>query len=101
MSRKLGLNIAALVVAVLGVIVSQWVMTHQAPSVTLAVLYPAMLLVTGLAAGLLAYLADPRDPTLPVSSNDHGPVREKTRAKSQEKSRERVRVRVRKTSSDQ
>ncbi|MES2034560.1 MAG: hypothetical protein V4466_10310 [Pseudomonadota bacterium] len=95
MSRKLGFNLAALVIAVLGVVVSQWALTHQPPSVALAVLYPAMLLVTGLVAGLFAYLADPRDPTLPVSSNDHGPVREKTR----DKSRERVRVKVRKSSS--
>lgn len=79
---------AAFVVAASGVVTSQWIMTHLTPSTVLAVAFPAVLLFSGLIAGALTYFADPKDPSLPSASNDHGPERRKTRTRVRSADRE-------------
>ncbi|HRD29861.1 MAG TPA: hypothetical protein PLO65_16300 [Caulobacter sp.] len=79
--RKTLLYSLAVGVGIAGVAISQWVMTHLKPSTELAVAYPAMLLGTGLIAGVLAYFADPGDPDRPTPSNDTDAKPEKVRVR--------------------
>lgn len=91
-NRKVGLYVAAVVIGLAGVLVSQWVMTSLEPSVVLAAGYPAMLLITGLVAGLCVWFADPRPANLPRPSNVNEPVREAAPTGERVKVRKRVRL---------
>lgn len=71
----------AAVVGISGVAISQWVMTHFRPSTELAVAFPAMLIGSGLIAGLLACIADYGNAELPRPSNDTDPRPGKARVK--------------------
>lgn len=93
--RKVGLYAAAVVIGLAGVLISQWVMTTLEPSVALAAGYPAMLLATGLLAGLCAYFADPRSVDTPKASNRNEPQRKTEASREAEPGRIKVRKRIR------